>query len=83
MLDFIKMLYTEIQDGRQKWWEKFWENLPVASEDTLRLKNFDKIAKSCTVSKINVFLCLAHNFKMAPKIGRKAILGTVTSLVCD
>ena len=48
--------YTEIQDGRQKWWQSdCCEMLPVHSADSLRVKNFIKIALSRNVSTINVF----------------------------
>ena len=33
----------------------FWEKSPVVSVDTLRVKNFDKIILSRTVSEINAF----------------------------
>ena len=46
--------YAKIQDGRQKWRENdFWEKSPVASPNTLQLKNFVKIALSRSVSEIN------------------------------
>ena len=46
--------YAEIQDGRQKWRENdFWEKSPVESTNTLWVKNFVKIALSCSVSEIN------------------------------
>ena len=59
--------YAEIQDGQQKWRQY------VHSPDTLRIKNFIKIALSQTVSKINAFLRFMQKFKMAAKNGRKVI----------
>ena len=57
----IFVFYTEIQDGCHKWRENdFGENLPVDSADTLRIKNFVKIAVAHTVSEINAFLCFQH-----------------------
>ena len=54
-IDEYVFFYAEIQDGRQKWRENnFWENSPLDSADTLRVKNFVEIALSSTVSKINV-----------------------------
>ena len=47
--------YTKIQDGCQKCGEScFCEMLAVYSADTLRVKTFNEIALSRTVSKINV-----------------------------
>ena len=66
--------YAEIQNGHQKWQEKdFWENLPVDSADNLWVKNIVEIALSCSISKINGFLCFTQKFKMAAKSGRKTI----------
>ena len=64
--------YTEIQDGGQKWWEKdFWEESSVDSADTLWVKNFIKIALSCSVSEINEFLRFTQKFKLVTKSGGK------------
>ena len=53
---FVFAFYAEIKDGRQKWQQSdFCEMSPVHSTDTLRVKNFIKIALSQTVPKINVF----------------------------
>ena len=69
---FFFLFYVEIQDGHQKWRENdFCEKSPVDSADTLRVKNFIKIALSRSVSKINAFLCLTQKFKMAAKSGGK------------
>ena len=48
---------------------------PVESADTLRVKNFIKIALSRSVSEINFFLRFMQKFKMAAKSGRKMICG--------
>ena len=65
---------AEIQDGHQKWQENnFCEKSPIDSTDTLRIRNFIEIALSCSVSEINVFLCLTKKFKMATKSGGKQI----------
>ena len=67
--------YAEIQDGRQKWRENdFWGKSPVDSGDTLRVKNFVKIALSRSISEINAFLCFTQKFK-ATKSVRKTIFG--------
>ena len=41
----------------------------------LEVKNFDKIALSCTISEINAFLHFTQKFKMAAKYGGKTIFG--------
>ena len=43
----------------------FGKNLPVDFADTLRVKNFVKIALACFISEINVFLHFTQKFKMA------------------
>ena len=48
---------------------------PDDSTDTLGVKSFVKIALSCTVSEISVFLCFTKKFKMAAKNSRKMIFG--------
>ena len=53
----------------------FPEKSPVHSADILRVKNFIKIALSCTISNINAFLRFMQKFKMVAKNGRKAIFG--------
>ena len=64
--------YTEIEDGRQKWWENnFCKKMPVDSADTVWVKNFVEISLSRSVSEINKFLCLTQKFKMAAKSGGK------------
>ena len=71
---YVFAFYAEIQEGHQKWRESYFcEMLTVNSPDTLRVKNFIKIARSRTVAKINEFLCFTLNFKIAVKNGRKAI----------
>ena len=66
--------YAEIQNGHQKWHENdFWEKSPVDSAHNLRVKNFVKIALSCSISEINTFLCFTQKFKMAAKSGGKTI----------
>ena len=53
------VFYTEIQDGCQKLRENnFWTKLPDDSVDTQGLKNFVKIALSCTVYEILKILLL-------------------------
>ena len=53
---FFSPFYAEIQDSRQKWWEKdFGRKVPVDSADTLGVKNFVKIAPFRTIFKVNVF----------------------------
>ena len=72
---YVFVFCTEIQDGRQNWLgNDFGENLPVDSEDTLRVKNFIKIALACTVSEINTFWHFTQKFKMAAKSGWETIL---------
>ena len=67
---------AEIQDGHQKWPQSdFCEMSPVHSADTLRVKNFIKIAQSHTVSRINALLHFMQKIKMAAKSGGKAIFG--------
>ena len=69
-------ILAEIQDGRQIWRENdFWEKSPVDSTDTLGVKNFNKIALSCTVSEVNAFLRFTQKFKMPPKMAQKTIFG--------
>ena len=47
----------EIQDGRQKWRERFFcEKLTVYFAETLWVKNFVEIALPRSVSEINAFL---------------------------
>ena len=51
----INALYTEIQDGYQKWLESdFCKMSPVDCSYTLQAKNFVKIALSRTISKVSV-----------------------------
>ena len=73
----IFVFNTEIQDGRQKWWENVFlgEIMPVDSEDTLWIKNFVEIVLSRSVSEINTFLHFTQKFKMAAKSGGKMIFG--------
>ena len=72
---YVFAFYTEIQDGRQKWLgNDFGENLPVDSEDTLRVKNLIKIALACTVSEMNAFWRFMQKFKLAAKSGWETIL---------
>ena len=53
---YLAPFYTEIQDGRQKWRENdFWDNWPEDSADTMRIKNFIKIALAHSVSEIKKF----------------------------
>ena len=47
----------------------FLERVPDDYVYTLWTKKFVKITLSCTVSKINSFLCFTQNFKMAAKYG--------------
>ena len=62
------------EDGRQKWQQSdFCEMSPVHSADTLRVKNFIKIAISQMVSQINALLHFTQKFKMAAKRGGKVI----------
>ena len=59
---------TKIQDGCQKWRENnFCKKSCSSPADTLWVKNFVKIALSHSVSKINTFLHLTQEFKMAAK----------------
>ena len=71
--------YAKIEDGRQKWWEKFLcEKLPTDCRYPCRCprgKNFVKIALSHTIPKINAFLHFTQKFKIAAKNGGKTILG--------
>ena len=72
--NFVFAFKAEIQDGRQKWRENnFWEKSPVASANTLQVKNFVEIALSHSVSEINAFLHFMQKFKMAAKSGRETI----------
>ena len=69
---FSFAFYPEIQDGHQKWRENnFCEKSPVDSADKLQVKNSVEITLFRSVSKINTFLCLTQNFKMATKSGGK------------
>ena len=53
---FLFSLYAEIQDGHQKWRENdFLEKMPLRSANTLRVKNFVKIALPLTVSDKCIF----------------------------
>ena len=45
---------------------------PVHPEDTLRVKNFIKIAISRTISKIYTFLCFTQKFKVESNFGEKS-----------
>ena len=75
------MFYAEIQDGRQIWRENdFWEKSPVDSTVTLGVKNFNKIALSCTVTEINAFCVLHRNSRYLQKWRKKRFLGKVTSV---
>ena len=67
-----------------KWRENnFWENSPVESANTLRLKNFVKIALSCNVSEINAFFCvLRRNSRWPPQMAGKPFLEKVVSRIC-
>ena len=55
----------------KKWRENdFWQNIAddsVYTHNTLRVKNFIKMAVSRTVSKINAFLHFTRKFNMAVK----------------
>ena len=66
--------YTEIQDGRQKWWESdFCEKPPVDPADNLQVRNFVEITLSRTACQINVFCVLYTNSRWPPKNGGKVI----------
>ena len=70
----IFAFYTEIKDGRQKWWKNdFLGKLTEDSQDTPWVKNFVEIALSHSVSEMNSFLCLTQKFKMVAKKGGKMI----------
>ena len=53
------------------------------SPDTLWIKNFDKIALSQFVSKINTFLRLTQKFKMATKLAGKLFFAKLTVYFAD
>ena len=70
---FLRFM-QKFKNGHQKWHENdFWEKSPVDSAHNLWVKNFVKIALSCSISEINTFLCFTQKFKMAAKSGRKTI----------
>ena len=70
---------AENQDGRPKQQKNdFWKKSSDDYVDTLRAKNFAKIALLLTVSEINVFLHFTQKFRMAAKNGGKTILKKVT-----
>ena len=55
--------------------KQFLGKSPVDSTNRLGVKNFNKIALSCTVSEINAFLHFTQKFKMPTKMARKTIFG--------
>ena len=62
---------TEIQDGRQNWWENdFGEKSPIESTEAL-WKFFVEIALALPVSKIKAFLHFMKKFKMTAKSVRR------------
>ena len=90
---FVFAFYAEIQDGQQKWREnKFGENLPVDSADTLRVKkdyadnlrvkNFVKIALAHSISEINAFCVLHKNSIWLPKVVGKRFWQQLASRLC-
>ena len=64
---------AEIQDDCRWQENNFWEKSPVDCADTLRVKNFVKIALSHSISEISGILRLTQKFKMAAKSGGKTI----------
>ena len=70
-------LHSEKMAAKQE--NNFCENLPIDSTDTLRIKNFVKIALAHSVSKVKMFVCFTQKFKMATKIGGKTIFAKPAS----
>ena len=74
---FIFFFFFGVLHRNSRWPPKsggennFCKKSPVDSADTMRVKNFVEIAPSCSISEINVFLCLTQKFKMATKSGGK------------
>ena len=71
----IFLLYTEMQDVRQKWWETIFGKNCQTTAYTLRAKILVQIVLSYTLSKRNAFLRFTQKFKMDAKNGRKTIFG--------
>ena len=74
LINFFSAFFMQKLKMATKWRENdFWEKSPVDSPDTLRVKNFVKIALSRSIIEINMFLRLTQKFKMAAKSGGKMI----------